>query len=100
MKIENIGTSKVLLKEVQLLKNYGTIKYEYEEDKVKSISDGEKRIENFYDENGRAIYSYGQQESGITTYKKNNKYNLPEKVEDYLGNIQEMNIPMFPKNIK
>lgn len=42
MKIENIGTSKVLLKEVQLLKNYGTIKYEYEEDKVKSISDGEK----------------------------------------------------------
>ena len=43
----------------------------------------------FYDENGRAIYSYGQQESGITTYKKNNKYNLPEKVEDYLGNIQE-----------
>lgn len=50
MKIENIGTSKVLLKEDQLLKNYGTIKYEYEEDKVKSISDGEKRIENFYDE--------------------------------------------------
>lgn len=50
MKIENIGTSKVLLKEVQLLKNYGTIKYEYEEDKVKSISDGEKSIENFYDE--------------------------------------------------
>ena len=55
VKIENIGTSKVFIKEVQLLKNYGTIKYEYEEDKVKSISDGEKRIENFYDENGRAI---------------------------------------------
>ena len=97
MKIENIGTSKVLLKEVQLLKNYGTIKYEYEEDKVKSISDGEKRIENFYDENGRAIYSYGQQESGITTYKKNNKYNLPEKVEDYLGNIQENEYTHVPK---
>ena len=97
VKIENIGTSKVLLKEVQLLKNYGTIKYEYEEDKVKSISDGEKRIENFYDENGRAIYSYGQQESGITTYKKNNKYNLPEKVEDYLGNIQENEYTHVPK---
>ena len=97
VKIENIGTSKVLLKEVQLLKNYGTIKYEYEEDKVKSISDGEKRIENFYDENGRAIYSYGQQESGITTYEKNNKYNLPEKVEDYLGNIQENEYTHVPK---
>ena len=97
MKIENIGTSKVFIKEVQLLKNYGTIKYEYEEDKVKSISDGEKRIENFYDENGRAIYSYGQQESGITTYKKNNKYNLPEKVEDYLGNIQENEYTHVPK---
>ncbi|MEI3532550.1 MAG: hypothetical protein V8Q90_02825 [Bacilli bacterium] len=97
VKIENIGTSKVLIKEVQLLKNYGTIKYEYEEDKVKSISDGEKRIENFYDENGRAIYSYGQQESGITTYKKNNKYNLPEKVEDYLGNIQENEYTHVPK---
>ena len=97
VKIENIGTSKVFIKEVQLLKNYGTIKYEYEEDKVKSISDGEKRIENFYDENGRAIYSYGQQESGITTYKKNNKYNLPEKVEDYLGNIQENEYTHVPK---
>ena len=97
VKIENIGTSKVLIKEIQLLKNYGTIKYEYEEDKVKSISDGEKRIENFYDENGRAIYSYGQQESGITTYKKNNKYNLPEKVEDYLGNIQENEYTHVPK---
>ena len=97
VKIENIGTSKVLLKEVQLLKNYGTIKYEYEEDKVKSISDGEKRIENFYDENGRAIYSYGQQESGITTYEKNNKYNLPEKVEDYLGDIQENEYTLVPK---
>ena len=97
VKIENIGTSKVLIKEVQLLKNYGTIKYEYEEDKVKSISDGEKRIENFYDENGRAIYSYGQQESGITTYEKNNKYNLPEKVEDYLGNIQENEYTHVPK---
>ena len=97
VKIENIGTSKVLLKEVQLLKNYGTIKYEYEEDKVKSISDGEKSIENFYDENGRAIYSYGQQESGITTYEKNNKYNLPEKVEDYLGNIQENEYTHVPK---
>ena len=97
VKIENIGTSKVFIKEVQLLKNYGTIKYEYEEDKVKSISDGEKRIENFYDENGRAIYSYGQQESGITTYEKNNKYNLPEKVEDYLGNIQENEYTHVPK---
>ena len=97
VKIENIGTSKVLIKEVQLLKNYGTIKYEYEEDKVKSISDGEKRIENFYDENGRAIYSYGQQESGIITYKNNNKYNLPEKVEDYLGNIQENEYTHVPK---
>ena len=97
VKIENIGTSKVLIKEIQLLKNYGTIKYEYEEDKVKSISDGEKRIENFYDENGRAIYSYGQQGSGITTYKKNNKYNLPEKVEDYLGNIQENEYTHVPK---
>ena len=97
VKIENIGTSKVFIKEVQLFKNYGTIKYEYEEDKVKSISDGEKRIENFYDENGRAIYSYGQQESGITTYKKNNKYNLPEKVEDYLDNIQENEYTHVPK---
>ncbi|MEI3533489.1 MAG: RHS repeat-associated core domain-containing protein [Bacilli bacterium] len=97
VKIENIGTSKVFIKEVQLLKNYGTIKYEYEEDKVKSISDGEKRIENFYDENGRAIYSYVQQKSGITTYKKNNKYNLPEKVEDYLGNIQENEYTHVPK---
>lgn len=60
----------------------------------------ERKDREFLWWNGRAIYSYGQQESGITTYKKNNKYNLPEKVEDYLGNIQEMNIPMFPKNIK
>lgn len=49
MKIENIGTSKVLLKEVQLLKNYGTIKYEYEEDKVKAYP-MERKDREFYDE--------------------------------------------------
>lgn len=43
----------------------------------------ERKDREFLWWNGRAIYSYGQQESGITTYKKNNKYNLPEKVEDY-----------------
>ena len=34
---------------------------------------------------------------GIITYKNNNKYNLPEKVEDYLGNIQENEYTHVPK---